>query len=223
MTTRMVRNAAANHLVTVPPHGSTRLVRGRNGFTMIELLVVIGVIAILATLIIGVFSHVYEKKLRARVRTELEMLTSLISNYHEKKGFYPPGNANPANPGTNQLFYELVGSATNANDQFVTVNWDKAIARADIKNTFGVDGFLNARFGDDDPKNFAPDLRPGQFAPLPGTDVQLLVVGVKGPGGDFNPWRYDASSPNRHNHDSFDLWAEVTLGSKTIVIGNWKD
>jgi len=37
-----------------------------------------------------------------------------------------------------------------------------------------------------------------------------------------NFWHYDCSSPNRHNRDSFDLWAVFTVGrGQTITNGNW--
>jgi hypothetical protein len=49
-----------------------------------------------------------------------------------------------------------------------------------------------------------------------------LVVPYKGPNGDYNPWRY-VSSNALHNPEGFDLWAEVVVGGKTIVIGNWKE
>lgn len=39
---------------------------------------------------------------------------------------------------------------------------------------------------------------------------------------DFvNAWRYDCTSTNRHNLDSYDLWAVYSSGKQIITNGNW--
>jgi hypothetical protein len=54
-----------------------------------------------------------------------------------------------------------------------------------------------------------------------------LIVPVESVSGSTNNfWHYDSSSTNRHNMNSFDLWAEFSIGAKNgqpIVItnGNW--
>ena len=62
----------------------------------------------------------------------------------------------------------------------------------------------------------------GELKPIE-ADIQVLVVPVELEPGQINPWRYDASSTNRHNPDSYDLWAEISIGGKTKIIGNWKE
>jgi hypothetical protein len=51
--------------------------------------------------------------------------------------------------------------------------------------------------------------------------VKYIVLPYKGPEGDFNPLRYNLSSPSK-NPGSFDLWIEVVVGGKTNTIGNWR-
>jgi hypothetical protein len=48
-----------------------------------------------------------------------------------------------------------------------------------------------------------------------------LIVPYKGPHGEPNLWHYNSSRP-KYNSDSYDLWADVVVGGKTITIGNWK-
>ena len=195
--------------------------RGRRGFTVIELLVVIAIIALLAGLVIGAFAMVNEKKIRSRVRAELAALQTVIQSYHEKKGFFPPSNGDVNNSATNQLFYELTGTSLTNGTFYPLAGGQPLIAAADVKTFFGTDGFVNSN--SEDTKDYFSNLKPGMVKSIPGTDVKVLVVPVKGPGGDFNPWHYDAASNKRHNSDSYDLWADVVIGSKVHTIGNWKD
>src|SRR5713226_4557500 len=193
---------------------------GRLAFTLIEMLVVFGLIAALAGLIIGAASAGFNKRIRHRVQTERDALVNAIENYKQNKGFYPPDN--PNNPATNSLFYELTGTTKDPNDvnaSFFSILGAPPITPNTIQANFKVDGFVNASPDKSEIKNFYKSLKPGQYTTLGG--VTLLVVPYKGPTTP-NTWRYNASMPV-HNPDSYDLWAEVIIGSKTITIGNWRD
>jgi hypothetical protein len=53
-----------------------------------------------------------------------------------------------------------------------------------------------------------------------------LIVPVEFTGITPNFWHYDSSTTNRHNLNSYDLWAEFSIGSKNgkptiITNGNW--
>ena len=174
-----------------------------SGFTLVELLVVIAIIAILAGLIVYLLPGVKEKQVRGRVKTELALLTMVINNYKEKNGFYPPDN--PDTNGPTPLYYELTGTKPHPA----------------IVNFLGIADVVNSA-------NFCQGLKPSTYAanaydPDPVKRVLTnLVVPYKGPNGDYNPWRY-VSSNALHNTEGFDLWAEVVVGGKTLVIGNWKE
>ncbi len=169
-----------------------------SGFTLVELLVVISIIAILAGLIVYLLPGISEKKVRGRVKTELAMLVMVINNYKEKNGFYPPHSPDTNRP--TPLYYELTGTKPEP----VAVN---LLGIVDVVNT----------------NNMAQGLKPSAYAPDPSQPLMTnLVVPYKGPNGDYNPWRY-ISSNALHNPDGFDLWAEVVVGGKTVVIGNWKE
>lgn len=201
--------------------------RRRAAFTLIEMLVVIAVIGILAAMIIGIFPGVQEKKVRNRVKVELSSLVVAVENFKHDQGFYPPDNRNSA--AGSPLYYELVG-CTIDNNQFVPVN-GTPVPIAQVKPSFGVDGFVNTAAGNKPSKNYLPDLKEDQHGTLtnsPPTPVEVLLAPYKGLDGDFNPWRYSSSSPI-HNPGSFDLWAEIDLGKRDnsgqkipVIIGNWR-
>jgi prepilin-type N-terminal cleavage/methylation domain-containing protein len=60
------------------------------GFTLIELLVVIAVLAILATLVIGVGKYIYEDAARRQTQTYQDIIMGAIDVYQDETGAYPP-------------------------------------------------------------------------------------------------------------------------------------
>jgi len=184
---------------------------GKSAFTLIEMLVVIAIIGILAAFIVGGVSRAGGSKVRSRVQTELNGLVAIIGQYHQVHGYYPQDNRN--NSALSPLYHEL--TQTTIPDS--------------LTNDFGVNGIANLG-----PKaqSFHKNLKPSGFVlyKMNGNDKSfLLAVPYKGPnpiaGADgtlINPWHYRSSTPV-HNPDGFDLWAEVVIGGKTNIIGNWKE
>jgi hypothetical protein len=61
------------------------------------------------------------------------------------------------------------------------------------------------------------------ITPLPGPHELEAKAGTTGTATKkVNPWFYDASSTNRNNPESFDLWSEYKTRDGNKVIGNWK-
>ena len=79
------------------------LPRQRRGFTLLELLAVIGVIAILTGIVIGVGRRVSESGKVSRARAELAVLGAALESYRVAHGDYPR-TAEPA-----QLLQALIG------------------------------------------------------------------------------------------------------------------
>lgn len=214
-------------------------------FTLIELLVVIAIIGILAGLLIPLAGVATTKMRIARVKAELNRYANAIENYKLEAGEYPPDNGRMNTVSSNNyqlyreyaaknpLFYELSG-AVFTNGNFVTVADGEVVTINDLDKVFRRRGIRNsARVKNDiDFKGFT--FKDSQYAELDPAifsvaDLEVLVVPVPGPYNlqgrtlkKINPWFYDASSTNRHNKTSFDLWAEILVGGKTNIIGNWK-
>jgi len=71
--------------------------RYKTAFSLIELLVVIGVIIILAGLILSTVGYVQKKGARSRAETEIAAMSAAIESYRADNGIYPRGNANLLN------------------------------------------------------------------------------------------------------------------------------
>jgi prepilin-type N-terminal cleavage/methylation domain-containing protein len=214
----------------------------RVGFSLIEMLVVIAVIAILAALLLGGMPAIQEKRIRSQVRAELRMLTTAIEAYKAKHGFYPPDNTN--NIAQPPLFYELVGT-TVENNSFYPLNGAPPLTQAQVQNYFGppLQGFMNSSPEAGEVKNFYTIAKTNLHyvqSPFvtgnPPDPVMVLRVPARGPrNADFpeteyrNTWRYivgkgpSAAVNPTNNPSTFDVWAEVVIRGRTNVIGNWKE
>jgi len=203
-------------------------------------LIVIAVMAILASLVIPITGAVNKQKIRSRAKGEMNQLESGIDAYKAKYGFYPPDN--PGYPAMNQLFYELMGTiptnnpTTAGGSAYVTLDGSTRIVNVTAAFS-GVTGFMNcSRGGGGDEaksaKNFlASGLKPGQYMALasPPNPVVCTVLGSSldgpltypgSPSGKINPWRYVSTNPT-NNPNSYDLWIDVLVGGKTNRICNW--
>lgn len=196
-------------------------------FTIIELLVVIGIIAVVAGLVVGLAGVAGEKSKLSRAQAERDRLVTYINSYQSKLGFYPPDN--PANPAANSLLYELAGAIrdTNntANDPTYITPFGNVKA-SDLLARFGVNGVANSAdiFGETNSiQRFMKDLRPDQTNRLV-SGVVSLVVPIDGPTGQQpTPWQYLRGDNATNNKASFDLWVDIKVRGKMNRIGNWRN
>ena len=215
----------------------------RLAFTLVELLTVIGIIAVLASLTFPILGSVKRHEYISKTQAELVQLETAIDSYKATYGFYPPdATNNPSYPLVNQLYYELLGT-TNSNGAYQTLdNSARPIGVLLVPNAFGanVGGFINCSkpgTGEDVPaaKNFLSNLKPNQYGSITNTisgvsvGVTILLASAGGPDPtyrplfnltDINPWRYNSSSP-MNNPGAYDLWVELKIGGKTNLICNW--
>jgi prepilin-type N-terminal cleavage/methylation domain-containing protein len=204
-----------------------------SAFTLMELLVVMAIIAILAGLTVVIIPAVQEKRARSVAGTIYKDARRAVEVYHAELNTYPPDN--PGRPDRPQLLYELTGTAAQTQPQAdgteTVIRYNvrplqgNGFTPAEVDSNFKRKGFRNA--GEDGAfgKDYLPGLASKFYAqdpadPLP-TDRRpfYLVVPVKGPGGDFNPLRYNSSNPT-NSPGSYDLWIEIAPRGKTIRIGN---
>src|SRR5438552_14457716 len=69
--------------------GARRSERGYNAFTLIELIVVVGVIIILTGLVLSTVGYARKKGARARAETEIAAISAACESYKADNGVYP--------------------------------------------------------------------------------------------------------------------------------------
>src|SRR5437016_2408778 len=76
----------------------------RAGFSLIELLVVLGIILVLAGILIPVVIHSMHSANRSRIAADLQSVTVALEQYRQDWGDYP--RLDPASPGTGAAVLE---------------------------------------------------------------------------------------------------------------------
>ncbi len=106
----------------------------RSAFTLIELLVVIAIIAVLIGLLLPAVQKVREVAACATCRNNLKQLALAAHSYHEEKGHFPPGVAQPGPDGLyTSVFVELLPYFEQT---ALAARWDFS----DLGNDFGGQG-----------------------------------------------------------------------------------
>jgi prepilin-type N-terminal cleavage/methylation domain-containing protein len=212
--------------------------RGLVAFTLIELLIVIAIMGILASLTFPVIQGVNRAKVNSRARAEIKNVESYIDGYKTKLGHYPPSDPNN-DPAANTLFFELMGTRVQGGG-YVTLDDSGSVSNSALAGLFGasIGGFINSTRGagdDNSPsaQKFIKQLRPGSYVinttyfPPALNPNAFLGVALDGPlmypdanGNKINPFRYNSANPT-NNPQSYDLWIDVRVGGKTNRISNW--
>jgi prepilin-type N-terminal cleavage/methylation domain-containing protein len=206
----------------------------RHAFTLIEMLVVIAIIGIVAGMVLNMSGHAKAKQRQVQVEGDKQKLTLLIDNYQSKLNFYPPDNGNlisnnltPANydlwTAMNPLVYELTG-ATNTNSAILVFDTNVPVPVQTYQYAYARSGVNNANQDGPPRVFFQPQLT--EYTTYSNSPLKGLLVPVPLPypnNTNANFWHYDASSTNRHNLNSYDLWAEYAGPNGTLISnGNWQ-
>jgi len=162
----------------------------KRAFTLVELMVVMAIIAILATFSMGIYGSAKRKGVESRLKTELAAIELALENYKAKNSQYPysepwdyeypPTNWKPLETGDpqplgNRLYHYLVIEPMT-----------------------------------DDRKPHLPNVRESQHE---GESLLAPVADLRG-GAPFVKWYYNSNNP-RFNKISYDLWVEYgDLGKK---------
>lgn len=74
------------------------LATGKRGFTLIEILVVIVILAVLAGIVVGAAKYAQTKAARSRAQAEIATMESALEHYKNDNGIYPPSTGNRSSP-----------------------------------------------------------------------------------------------------------------------------
>jgi prepilin-type N-terminal cleavage/methylation domain-containing protein len=95
------------------PHRSRRF---RAGFTIVELLTVIGIIAILAAMLLPVLSIARQYALKVRAKNEIQGIVTAVEAYDAAYGRFPVSGFAQTNAGTSDFTYGGVGHDAGGNE-----------------------------------------------------------------------------------------------------------
>lgn len=187
----------------------------RKGFSLLELLVVIGIVGILMSLLFPAFHSVRTKAIKAKTRSMIENLSIAIKAYEADWHTYPntgislsPAGANPTSgeaQGMSRVLYFCLTTPFRAGTSVATPS-----------------GSTNA--------NITPSKTAGPYMELrdedyKGAGTSAYIVDPLG-----NPYCYTAdtdynpgTTPPVNNTSSFDVWSygpDLTVGTADDI-GNW--
>jgi len=83
----------------------------QDGFSLVELLVVISIIVVLMGIILGIYMSAKARRDEKKVQAELKAIEVAIHNFYSDASFFPPGDA--SDPRMNCLFKELTAGKKN--------------------------------------------------------------------------------------------------------------
>jgi type II secretory pathway pseudopilin PulG len=193
--------------------------RRYNAFTLIELVVVFGLILVLSGLVLSTAGYARKKSARARVENEITAMSAALENYKADTGVYvrdptantatdrlnaqtdgnPLPNPTPANPsGATYPQASLVLYRALSGDR----NLDRAVTTAD--ENFNIDGTTLTPPLTQLPQSYFT-FKPNMLSPGGGTGTVTAIVDAFGNSyGYSTAYQYD---PNTGYNPTFDLWS----------------
>ena len=204
-------------MVTKTGFGSRQARRWRRAFSLVELLMVVGIIALLAGLTLGAASGVMTHAARSRAASEIQAMNTGLESYKTDNGAYPVGNTTaisgsillgPPSPGTYPVDPIIANSAA-----YQTAS--EALYQA----------LSGQKYYADTPHSLGNTYMPFRANQVGNPSANLTYV--------KDPWTYpygysngDANNPQAqypyNGTHGYDIWTTGgTNGSKTTDAANW--
>lgn len=129
-----------------------RALRRRHGFTLLELLIVITIIGILATIAMPALKDMPRRAAEAVLKTDLRTMRDCINQYYGDKGHYPPALEELVTAG--YLHKIPVDPITRTAESWVEIReddseTDPASAPSELDPTSDEPGVIDVRSGSD--------------------------------------------------------------------------
>jgi type II secretory pathway pseudopilin PulG len=187
--------------------------RRYSAFTLIELIVVIGIIIVLAGLVLSTAGYARKKSARARAETEMAAISAAIENYKADNGVYPRDPT--ANTATDALDARTMIDPASANAALYSAaslvlyralsgdrNLDRTVTVAD--ENYNIDGTALSPPLTQLPRSYFA-FKPNMLSPSGGSgNVTALADPFGNTYGYSTANQYD---PNKGFNPTFDLWS----------------
>lgn len=210
--------------------------RSSRAFTLVEIVLVIGIIGILATLVLTTLPNALKRANINKVKAEFSRLDLAIKEYYATYNSYPPDN--PTNNLISPLYYELLGASWNDSLKGYDLVGERML-ETNYHKYFAQDGMLNVTHNPNDasaPKSkpFLTGLSPSSYISitnadsidlkvfrLPVEDFETNMV-VSANGKLVNVWHYRSGNNASYNKGKYDLWGEFSVGGTRYRVSSWE-
>jgi type II secretory pathway pseudopilin PulG len=197
--------------------------RRYTGFTLIELIVVIGVIIILTGLVLSTVGYARKKGARARAETEIAAMSAACESYKADNGIYPRGPATAIPIGTVTIPANVTDNLDAKTKGDPTSNTDPTYGETSL--------YLYTLLSGDGTGNRTPtgksymQFKPNMLLPAGGTGT---VTAIADPfGNSYGYSTAQAANPGSAAgyNPTFDLWSTsgltATPGSPDTITPQW--
>jgi type II secretory pathway pseudopilin PulG len=197
--------------------------RHYNAFTVIELIVVVGVIIILTGLILSTVGYARKKGARARAETEIAAMSAACESYKADNGIYPRGQSTSVPPSGTPA-YSVATSGTDDLNARVNTDATQKIYQDACRFLYEqLSGDTNLDFAVDAGKKSYFTFKPSMLALI--RDQNGNVIGLSHINDPFgNSYGYSTANQTdstKGYNPTFDLWSTATSTDPNQWIKNW--